>query len=81
MAATKYRNGILTGFLVRKSDRLEVQLERETLAHLIESDEKWENKMMILYQLTKTNTKCQQVLLRNLEKLSLFFPRSKCVKG
>ena len=48
MAATKYRNGISTGFLVRKSDRLEVQLERETLAHLIESDEKWENKMMIL---------------------------------
>ena len=38
----------MNGFLVRKLDRLEVQLERGTLAHLIGSDEKWENKMIIL---------------------------------
>ena len=73
MAATKYRNGILNGFLVRKSDRLEVQLERKTLAHLIGIDKKWENKMIILLPTDQNQYKMPTGSAEKFRKIIMIF--------
>ena len=73
MAATKYRNGILNGFLVRTSDRLEVQLERKTLAHLIGIDKKWENKMIILLPTDQNQYKMPTGSAEKFRKIIMIF--------
>ena len=73
MAATKYRNGILNGFLVRKSDRLEVQLERKTLAHLRGSDKKWQNKMIILLPTDQNQYKMPTGSAEKFRKIIMIF--------
>lgn len=63
----------MNGFLVRKSDRLEVQLERKTLAHLIGSDKKWENKMIILLPTDLNQYKMPTGSAEKFRKITMIF--------
>ena len=62
----------MNGFLVRKIDRLEFQLERGTLAHLIGSDEKWENKMIILLPTDQNQYKMPTGSAEKFRKIIIF---------
>lgn len=63
----------MNGFLVRKSDRLEVQLERKTLAHLIGIDKKWENKMIILLPTDQNQYKMPTGSAEKFRKIIMIF--------
>ena len=57
---------------MRKLDSLEVQLERGTLAHLIGSDEKWENKMIILLPTDQNQYKMPTGSAEKFKKIIIF---------
>lgn len=63
----------MNGFLVRTSDRLEVQLERKTLAHLIGIDKKWENKMIILLPTDQNQYKMPTGSAEKFRKIIMIF--------